>query len=266
MTRKRTKLNRQSHTLLMVSLFIFISPVHADDIFGGFIPCAESGECGNNAGERYGDEVGQVSSAPPVNNGADEDPDLVADRDDDTPEQYPSTPVIVDGQPRTADLKCAEDDQECQENEIRCNQFIKENDEHGYAWLDRLPDCPCNSDGEELESWGHTAWSGDIKSFTVRKFHPGASGGCYRSAPIDVENDELSAQQCCYTDDNKLITGGSGAGTPDIDAADGFFGGYDPGHIEADSDPWEWCGFEIYNQIRKPNTGNDCQNHIVTVP
>ena len=186
---------------------------------------------------------------------------------------------------RSADLECGEleggDREDCQDKQDQCSVWIQENDEGGYAWLEHenMPACPCNVNDviDDEPDWGYTAYSGvfgtgsigivNYSNHLVRKYHRGALGGCARSAPVDVGNPNRSAQQCCYGEINdsensgQLITAGTGAGTPDIDAADSFNPLRD-GHMASDVYPWEYCGAKIYNQIRKPNNGNNCPTNV----
>ena len=173
---------------------------------------------------------------------------------------------------RSARLRCARE-------EALCSAWIQENDESGDAWLSHanMPACPC-SVNDVLDSepkWEHTAYTGflgtsaigglNISNYLVRKYHKGALGGCARSETVEVGNPHPSAQLCCYDEGDgnggigQLITSGTGAGTPDIDAADsGKLGAIFDGHVKADVDPWGYCGADIYNQIRKPNNANNC--------
>ena len=182
---------------------------------------------------------------------------------------------------RSADLEC---DQitgnnknrkigNCRRKQQRCSDWIQENDTHGYGWLNALPSCPCNlSEVNNHEPhWGYVPYTGHIKSFTVQDYHEGALGGCARSSTVEVGNPNPSAQQCCYDEINdtdnsggQLITAGGAAGTPDIDAADSpaLLALLD-GHIASDVTPWKQCGAKIYNQIRKPNNGNNCATNVL---
>lgn len=158
----------------------------------------------------------------------------------------------VDGR-RVVDLDCTSDDDDCLERQVQCQVFVDNNDKDGYNWLDKLPSCSCTKSAMQTHDWGYSSY--DDTWGVTRKYHFGAEGGCFRSPPLDVGNDQKSAQQCCYDKAQKLITTGQGAGTPDIDAADGFMFGYDRGHITSDVDPWEDCGYAIYNQVRRPDQG-----------
>lgn len=73
-----------------------------------------------------------------------------------------------------------------------------------------------------------------------------------------------SSQQCCYDGKGKLITHGTGAGTPDKKAP-----GY--GHQAEDVVPYRWAvecdggkpGENVakYLDVRPPNNGNDCEKN-----
>jgi len=77
------------------------------------------------------------------------------------------------------------------------------------CWLDALPDCPCFLLGAQGGGW--------TEPVSEPWFHDGAAN-CVRSTPPMPDG---SGQQCCYDDNDqygyggKLITGGSGAGSPD---------------------------------------------------
>ena len=150
--------------------------------------------------------------------------------------------------------KCNDNDGSCFERQELCKQFIRSNSRIGYEWLKKLPSCPCARDSVD------TSW-GDDPDNVVRKYHKGAEGGCFRSLPIDAGNTKLSAQQCCYDRKGGLITNGSGAGTPDIDAADGWPKGADLGHYLKDVRPFKYCGVNVYNQVRQPNKGINCSSN-----
>ena len=79
-----SKPNRRSFiipfALAMALVCLFAVPVHAD-IFEDFVPCEDSGDCGNQAGDTPDEEVGQIGSDVPDNFGSDEDPVLIDDID-----------------------------------------------------------------------------------------------------------------------------------------------------------------------------------------
>jgi len=151
------------------------------------------------------------------------------------------------------------------------------------AWKS-LPDCPCetplNPDGTLQSNWCREN-PGD--------YHKGAEF-CYRThynrdsvtkwlRNLYVLNPLLWAdgsipkvgQQCCYDNKGKLITGGPGAGTPDIyttsasqdsDETCGYEIHSVLQHLAADVYPWHRHGYLTYNKIWVPNTGKCCEVNI----
>ena len=53
-------------TLALLSQLMLTMPAQADDIFKGYIPCAENGTCGNTAGETPDQEVGCIGCPLPI--------------------------------------------------------------------------------------------------------------------------------------------------------------------------------------------------------
>jgi AMOP domain len=141
-------------------------------------------------------------------------------------------------------------------------------------WLSSLPPCPCENpdwNGVKLnDGWARD--KGDIG-----KYHKGSSA-CFRSYPAIETSEGQSGQQCCYDENGKLITSGSGAGTPDkVSTCDGEdnsgimstrWAGV-AGHLKKDVRPWEDFGGENngwvqYNKIWKPNNSGMCtENEII---
>jgi len=181
-------------------------------------------------------------------------------------------------------FNCEWYDVTCKGTQTLCKNWIQENNnETGYEWLNRLPACPCSSqlpqDKSTLDDWAFA--SGD--EAVTQKFHPGATGGCYRSPGINAGYKKPSAQQCCYDSNNSLITSGAAAGTPDLDAADGvqisipdvpwvdiieadevvITEQAEIGHPMQDVVPFKTCGWEIYNQVRQPNNANSCPANTI---
>ena len=111
-----------------------------------------------------------------------------------------------------------------------------------------LPDCPCKEvKAKEMEGWSHDP------GWVPRIFHHGAAN-CYRGPRTRGHPN----QQCCYDKKGKLITGGTGAGTPDSD-------GFRLYHWLLDVVPMFFtCRFEgrwaCYIDVRPPNDGgkNNC--------
>ncbi len=122
-------------------------------------------------------------------------------------------------------------------------------------WQHVLPNCPC--DEKKVPDF----WSGEPAK---QDYHPGATR-CYRSLPVSqkalkgagLAPDKISpGQQCCYDKDQKLITSGAAAGTPDlyvpIDAES------NTAHANVDVALFHKLGFEVYNVYWPPNNGNQC--------
>ncbi len=142
------------------------------------------------------------------------------------------------------------------------------------GWYKALPDCPCrNPDltGVKLND-GWAKDKGDTGTY-----HAGAAE-CFRSYPPVKTAAGNSGQQCCYDKAGNLITGGTGAGTPDkVSTA----GGEDkegvmttrllaiPGHYRQDVAPWRDLGgkdsaWKEYNTRWVPNKGNGCpENQVI---
>lgn len=140
-------------------------------------------------------------------------------------------------------------------------------------WYELLPDCPCESPDKHNvilnDGWAKDA--GDINYY-----HSGANL-CIRSYPPTTTIHGKSGQQCCYDLNNKLITSGTGAGTPDmVSTCDGEDNKGEMatrilgliGHWKKDVLPWEKAGGKTngwvkYNQTHPPNNDNECITNIV---
>jgi RHS repeat-associated protein len=96
-------------------------------------------------------------------------------------------------------------------------------------WVASLPDCPCKlvKNGEKWEipsNVTHKDWREPVSGKELCGYHVGAAF-CIRSkhkeiistpaGNVTVPNAFVSANQCCYTDNGKLITKGSGMGSAD---------------------------------------------------
>ncbi len=136
------------------------------------------------------------------------------------------------------------------------------------AWYNQLPACPCmNPDlnGVKLND----GWAQDKAD--LNKYHKGAKAS-FRSYPSVATSQGHSCQQCCYDSAGRLITEGSGAGTPDKvstcrgEDANGkmkvkYFSLL--GHYFKDVRPWEQyggedSGWKKYNLLWVPNKGKAC--------
>ena len=124
------------------------------------------------------------------------------------------------------------------------------------------------------EGWGWDLGLTDVAAWAIDVYpatHPGASN-CIRSSstqPVKTLGGVvgLETQQCCYKD-GKLITDGTGAGTPDYNT---------PNHTVSDVNPWKCAAMldgnhvngkaiiasgttmDEYLKRRPPNNGNNCE-------
>jgi hypothetical protein len=117
-------------------------------------------------------------------------------------------------------------------------------DESYPGWLSLLPDCPCVHTGAR-PGWDDGGCN--------PHYHPGAAFGYRSASPVSSVPGTAHGQQCCYTQDRRLIQSGPGAGTPDV---------WSPSqltnvlrHVELDVHPWEALGWETYNRYWRPNQG-----------
>ncbi len=139
----------------------------------------------------------------------------------------------------------------------RCAIQIAESlDQAESGWHNALPSCPCTATDPRLTRWSESNAYIDI-------FHAGADR-CFRL------NSGSHAQQCCYkrndsTGQDELITGGSGAGTPDFFIS-GLGGGSFWAHQKYDVWPFNILGWERYTNYWIPNQGYGCSTNIITEP
>lgn len=139
---------------------------------------------------------------------------------------------------------------------------------NAQVWYENLPACPCeNPDKNGVKI--NDGWAKDKGD--IGKYHKGATE-CFRSYPPIETSEGVSGQQCCYDLSGKLITEGSGAGTPDKEStcngenSEGMMTMRYKGilvHYTKDVKPWEEfggvdSGWIKYNQLWKPNNGNNC--------
>ena len=151
---------------------------------------------------------------------------------------------------------------------LACSSNKKVNDNSNEIWYSKLPPCPCeNPDKNGIKL--NDGWA--IDKGNINKYHYGANVS-YRSYPFTKTNGGKSGQQCCYDINGKLITEGSGAGTPDIVST---CKGEDEngkmkirilgilGHLHKDVSPWKKAGgvnggWLKYNLIWRPDNRNGC--------
>lgn len=147
--------------------------------------------------------------------------------------------------------------------EKQCRAWTAAELKKNQDWLNKLPACPCFICeffvGESEES---KKWDEPVKA---PKEHPGALW-CIRTLAGKglVKNFRLEVpanpgQQCCYNGDGDLITGGAGAGTPDLAGA---YSNVEE-HFRLDVYPFLVCEkaglVSEYLKARPPNNKNNCQ-------
>ncbi|KAL2744514.1 isthmin-1-like isoform X1 [Vespula maculifrons] len=148
-----------------------------------------------------------------------------------------------------------------------CQRWLNNQDKLEAAFsghLVVLPACPCkypNSIFYDNNLWDekqkkHFRWR-DVSSASYRLdvYKPGAAY-CVRTL---LATGTGSAQHCCYDSDRKLITRGSGAGTP-------YFVSPEISlilHEKIDILPWRLCkgDFSRFNKVRPPNNENGCNEN-----
>ncbi|XP_041668934.1 isthmin-2-like [Cheilinus undulatus] len=130
--------------------------------------------------------------------------------------------------------------------------------------LTELPSCPCSYPSEvvyravniaDLHLGRTYRWrdaSGTKERLDIYK--PSARF-CIRSM-LSYHSTTLAAQHCCYDDQMRLITRGSGAGSPDLISTE-FSAEL---HYQVDVLPWILCkgDWSRFHAIRPPNNGLDC--------
>lgn len=133
--------------------------------------------------------------------------------------------------------------------------------------LQDLPSCPCTYPREVLynpvslqdEIQGRSfQWrdaSGPLEHLDI--YQPTAHS-CLRSV-LSEKSRTLAAQHCCYDENNRLLTRGKGAGTPDLISTD-----FSPElHLKVDRLPWILCkgDWSRYHTVRPPNNGGACPDN-----
>ncbi|XP_076226700.1 uncharacterized protein LOC116432569 [Nomia melanderi] len=152
-------------------------------------------------------------------------------------------------------------------SEDPCQKWLNSRDKLEKVFLGglaSLPACPCQYPSNifyDDKIWDdrqakHFRWrdvSGGSQRLDVYK--PGAAH-CVRSL-LARGSGNAAAQHCCYDRKRRLLTRGSGAGTPnfvspEISAVL---------HERIDVLPWRLCkgDFSRYNGVRPPNNGNGCE-------
>ncbi|XP_017877874.1 uncharacterized protein LOC108623691 isoform X2 [Ceratina calcarata] len=150
-----------------------------------------------------------------------------------------------------------------------CQKWINSKDKFNDVFassLTVLPACPClypNNIVYDDKIWDEKRkknfrWrdvSGESHRLDVYK--SGATY-CIRSA-LTQGTGSAAAQHCCYDSDRKLLTRGSGAGTPHFISAEVST----ILHEKLDILPWRLCkgDFSRYNAVRPPNNENNCETN-----
>ncbi|XP_053978245.1 uncharacterized protein LOC128876145 [Hylaeus volcanicus] len=152
-------------------------------------------------------------------------------------------------------------------NEDPCQKWLNSRDKLEKVFLGglaSLPACPCQYPSNifyDDKIWDerqrrYFRWrdvSGDSQRLDVYK--PGAAY-CVRSL-LTQESGSAAAQHCCYDRKRKLVTRGSGAGTPNFVSPEisAIL------HERIDVLPWRLCkgDFSRYNRVRPPNNDNGCE-------
>ncbi|XP_038074878.1 isthmin-like [Patiria miniata] len=148
-----------------------------------------------------------------------------------------------------------------------CEEWMGCRSETLLSYLSRLqdlPNCPCfyptnlqrnnaiwDRQKRQMFRWMDT--SGEDARLDVYK--PTASY-CIISL-LSPHSTSLAAQQCCYDENLRLITRGSGAGTPQLISAE-----ISPElHYKIDIMPWIICkgDWTKYNKVRHPNNMRECR-------
>ncbi|XP_012283730.1 uncharacterized protein LOC105701510 [Orussus abietinus] len=148
-----------------------------------------------------------------------------------------------------------------------CQKWLDCKDKLEEAFLGplvALPGCPCQYPSNifyDDKIWDerhrrHFRWrdvSGDSERLDVYK--PGASY-CVRSL-VAQGSGSAAAQHCCYDRRRRLLTRGSGAGTPNFVSPEVSV----LLHERIDVLPWRLCkgDFSRFNKVRPPNNDNRCK-------
>ncbi|KAK2575729.1 hypothetical protein KPH14_012118 [Odynerus spinipes] len=154
-------------------------------------------------------------------------------------------------------------------DEDPCQKWLNSKDKLEEAFLGplvALPACPCQYPSNifyDDKLWDekqqkHFRWrdvSGESHRLDVYK--PGAAY-CVRSL-LAQGSGSAAAQHCCYDRQRRLITRGSGAGTPNFVSPEISIAL----HEKIDILPWRLCkgDFSRFNKVRPPNNDNGCDDN-----
>ncbi|XP_046738373.1 uncharacterized protein LOC124406807 [Diprion similis] len=149
-----------------------------------------------------------------------------------------------------------------------CQKWLDSKDTLEDAFLGPLvlPACPCHYPSSifyDDKIWDqgqerYFRWrdvSGEAERLDVYK--PGATY-CIRSLLVQGGG-SAAAQHCCYDGKRKLLTRGSGAGTPNLVSPEVSA----VLHERIDILPWRLCkgNFSRFNKVRPPNNDNQCKEN-----
>lgn len=148
--------------------------------------------------------------------------------------------------------------------------------EHYPGWKDALDACPCTRN----EAQANSRFADQTYPIITERYHPGAEWEyrssldavhIYTSPTLPVGSPSLiPGQQCTYSADGLLITGGTGAGTPDAYApvitlpGEGLIS--DNSHTFWDVTPADsGMSWREYHQTWTPNNANGCPDNSVSM-
>ncbi|XP_050464529.1 isthmin-1-like [Cataglyphis hispanica] len=151
-------------------------------------------------------------------------------------------------------------------DEDRCQKWLNNRERIEQAFpgsIDELPACPCRYPNDIFYDdliWDKNRqkkfrWR-DASNDPQRLVYKQGAFYCVRSLPAQG-SENIGAQHCCYDEERRLLTRGSGAGTPYIVSPDMSF----MLHDKIDLLPWRLCkgDFTRYNKVRVPNNDDDCE-------
>ncbi|KAM0731666.1 Isthmin [Formica fusca] len=151
-------------------------------------------------------------------------------------------------------------------DEDRCQKWLDNREKIEQAFpgsIDELPACPCRYPNDIFYDdliWDRNRqkkfrWR-DASNDPQRLVYKQGAFYCVRSLPAQG-SESIGAQHCCYDEERRLLTRGSGAGTPYIVSPDMSF----VLHDKIDLLPWRLCkgDFTRYNKVRVPNNDDDCK-------
>lgn len=125
--------------------------------------------------------------------------------------------------------------------------------------LDDLPSCPCyfptNNAIVDPQQGREFHWIEQDPEATRLDIYKPTAQICIQSLR-SYHSTSLASQQCCYDANQRLITRGQGAGTPQLITSQIS----QELHYKIDILPWIICkgDWTRYNQIRQPNNDREC--------